>query len=161
MKVHVLEQEQVLPISIEEAWAFFSTPRNLDEITPPDLGFFIEHCEDGPMFGGQIITYRIKIAPLIWVSWVTEIRAVEEGVSFVDNQMCGPYKLWHHRHSFEEVDGGVLMRDRVHYGLGFGPFGALAHALFVGRKVKGIFESRRKFLAERFGQGPTSGRSGG
>lgn len=154
MKVHVLEQEQFLPISMAEAWAFFSTPRNLDEITPPDLGFSIEHCEDGPMFEGQIITYRIRVAPLIWVSWVTEIRAVKEGVSFVDNQMSGPYKLWHHRHSFEEADGGVLMRDRVYYGLGFGPFGALAHAIFVGRKLRWIFESRRKSLAERFGESP-------
>ena len=154
MKVHVLEQEQFLPITMEEAWAFFSTPRNLDEITPPDLGFRIEHCEDGPMFEGQIITYRIRIAPLVWVSWVTEIRAVEDRSSFVDNQMVGPYKLWHHRHSFKEVDGGVLMRDRVHYALGFGPFGSLAHALFVGRKVAGIFASRRRYLAERFGAAP-------
>lgn len=151
MKVHVLEQEQILPISKEEAWAFFSTPRNLDEITPSDLGFRIEHCEDGPMFEGQIITYRIKIAPLVWISWVTEIRAVEEGESFVDNQMCGPYALWHHRHSFEDVDGGVKMKDRVYYAVGFGPFGAVAHALFVRKKVRGIFEDRRKMLEERFG----------
>ncbi len=105
------------------------------------------------MFEGQIITYRIKVAPLVWVSWVTEIRAVVDRVSFIDNQMVGPYKLWHHRHAFTEVDGGVLMKDRVHYAVGFGIFGSIAHALFVGQKVREIFASRRKYLEERFGAG--------
>ena len=43
------------------------------------------------------------------------------------------------------------MKDRVYYAVGFGPFGALAHALFVGRKVRWIFDFRRKMLEERFG----------
>lgn len=151
MKLHQLKQEQFLPVSLSEAWEFFSAPGNLNEITPPDLGFQVTHLDGGRMHEGQIISYRVKIAPGLWIPWITEIKAVEEGRSFIDEQRFGPYKFWHHRHSFEAVEGGVLMRDQVYYGLGFGPFGDLAHALFVRRKLLWIFESRRKILAERFG----------
>jgi ligand-binding SRPBCC domain-containing protein len=152
MKIHTLEQEQLLPISMEEAWDFFSSPANLNEITPDDLGFQITSPSCGRMFDGQIITYRVKIAPGFWIPWVTEIKCVDEGHSFIDEQRFGPYKFWHHRHHFEPIDGGVLMRDTVHYGLGFGPFGAIAHALFVRRKLQWIFAFRRGVLADRFGR---------
>jgi ligand-binding SRPBCC domain-containing protein len=151
MKIHQLRQEQRLPITMEEAWEFFSSPANLDAITPDDLGFRITSPELARMFEGQIITYRVKIAPLLWVPWVTEIKCVDEGRSFVDEQRFGPYRFWHHRHHFEAIDGGVLMTDLVHYGLPFGPLGDLAHALFVRRKLEWIFGYRKRVLAERFG----------
>ncbi len=152
MKLHTLVQEQRLPISREAAWEFFSTPRNLDEITPRDIGFEIVNQPGDHLYDGQIITYRIKIFPLVWVSWITEIKSVDEGKSFVDEQRFGPYKFWHHRHTFEEIPGGVLMRDLVHYGLNFGPFGEIAHLLFVKRKLETIFGFRREILAKRFGE---------
>lgn len=150
--IHVLEQEQILPIPIEEAWAFFSSPRNLDSITPPELGFRIESCRSETMHEGQIITYRVKVAPAIWVPWVTEIKAVEEGRAFVDEQRFGPYKFWHHRHHFEPVAGGVRMRDLVHYALPLGPLGSLVHRLFVRPKLERIFGFRREILERRFGR---------
>ncbi len=152
MTLHTLEQEQTLPITMAEAWDFFSSPANLDEITPDDLGFKITSPLAGKMFDGQIITYRVRIAPLVHVKWVTEIKCVEEGRAFVDEQRFGPYKFWHHRHEFEEVPGGVLMRDKVHYALPFGPIGTIAHALFVRRKLEWIFGFRRELLARRFGK---------
>lgn len=151
MTIHTLEQEQRLPISLDAAWEFFSSPRNLDEITPGDLGFKIVSLPGEKMYEGQIITYKVKIAPMLWVPWVTEIKCVDEGRSFVDEQRFGPYKFWHHRHTFEEIPGGVLMRDLVHYGLGFGPIGAIAHAVFVGAKLKSIFDFRKNELAGKFG----------
>ena len=152
MTLHTLEQEQTLPITLAEAWEFFSSPANLDEITPDDLGFKITSPLTGKMFDGQIITYRVRLAPLVHVTWVTEIKCVEEGRAFVDEQRFGPYKFWHHRHEFVEAPGGVLMRDKVHYALPFGPFGAIAHALFVRRKLEWIFNFRRELLTRRFGQ---------
>ncbi|RYD48201.1 MAG: hypothetical protein EOP85_04045 [Verrucomicrobiaceae bacterium] len=151
MTVHTLVQEQRLPVSREEAWAFFATPRNLDAITPPDIGFVIVSQPGEDMYEGQIITYRIRILPMVWVTWVTEIKAVHEGESFVDEQRFGPYRFWHHHHTFEDVPGGVLMRDVVHYALHFGPFGSIAHAVFVRRKLEAIFRFRREVLERRFG----------
>ncbi|MCX6880500.1 MAG: SRPBCC family protein [Verrucomicrobia bacterium] len=151
MKIHTLEQQQALPITPEEAWEFFSSPANLEEITPADVGFEITSPLAKNMFEGQIITYRVKIAPAVRMSWVTEIKHVDEGRAFVDEQRFGPYKFWHHRHEFESVDGGVLMRDTVHYALPFGPFGMLAHRIFVRRKLEWIFNCRKQVITTRFG----------
>ena len=160
MRIHLLEQEQLLPITPEQAWSFFSTPGNLDAITPDDLGFQITSAPREKMFEGQIITYRVKIAPAIWVPWVTEIKSVDEGRSFIDEQRFGPYKFWHHRHHFEASDGGVLMTDQVHYALPFGPIGEVAHAVFVRRKLEWIFAFRRRALEKHFGN-PQSAPQGG
>ena len=151
MILYTLTQEQILPVRPEEAWSFFSSPANLDAITPADLGFQITSPPESRLYEGQIITYRVKIAPLVWVPWVTEIKHVTEGVTFVDEQRFGPYKFWHHRHSFESVPGGVRMTDKVYYGLPMGPFGTIAHAAFVRRKLEWIFGFRKRILTERFG----------
>ncbi len=154
MNVHVLKQEQRLPLSPEAAWEFFSAPRNLDELTPPEMVFKIIPKELDPMHEGQIIWYRIRIAPLIWRTWVTEITHVREGKHFVDEQRIGPYALWHHRHEFKPLEGGgVLMTDTVHYALPFGPLGDVAHALFVKRQLEGIFTYRREKMEAKFGRG--------
>jgi ligand-binding SRPBCC domain-containing protein len=151
MTLHHLAQEQILPISLQTAWEFFSSPRNLDAITPPDLGFRIVRLHSDTMHEGQIIEYRVKVAPAVWIPWVTEIKAVEEGRAFIDEQRAGPYRFWHHRHLFEAVEGGVKMTDLIHYALPFGPLGSIAHALFVRRKLEWIFGFRREELARRFG----------
>lgn len=152
MSLHILEQSQTLPLKIEEAWDFFSSPRNLDDITPPDLGFKITHLPGERMYEGQIITYKVKVAPAVWVPWVTEIKAVDEGRSFIDEQRFGPYAFWHHRHHFTAGEGGVVMVDEIHYGLPFQPFGELAHGLVVRPKLERIFGFRREILAKRFGE---------
>lgn len=151
MKIHTLQQEQRLPISLEAAWDFFSSPANLNAITPPELGFEITSEPEQRMYEGQIITYRIGVAPGLKLNWVTEIKCVEQGCVFIDEQRFGPYKFWHHRHEFEAIPGGVLIRDTVNYGLPFGPFGAIGHVLFVKPKLKRIFSFRRGMLEKRFG----------
>ena len=152
MKVHTLRQEQRLPISREEAWEFFSTPRNLDFITPADAGFEVTYLSAERMYEGQIITYKAKVIPLVSMTWVTEISSVKEGYTFIDRQLFGPYKLWHHRHTFEDIEGGVLMKDLVHYVMPLGFIGEIARSLFVGEKLRRVFEFRRNVLEEKFGK---------
>lgn len=150
--IHTLEQTQLLPITLTEAWDFFSSPRNLDEITPDDLGFRILYQPGDKMYEGQIIEYRVMIFPGVWVPWVTEIKVVKDGASFVDEQRFGPYKFWHHLHSFEETNSGVLMKDLVHYAMPLWPFGEFGHGLFVRPKLERIFKHRKDVLETRFGQ---------
>src|SRR6476620_10681681 len=99
MTLHTLVQEQCLPISREDAWEFFATPRNLKELTPPEIGFEIVSQPGERLYDGQIICYRMKILPFVRVPWATEIKSVNEGISFVDEQRFGPYRFWHHHHS--------------------------------------------------------------
>ena len=152
MSFYSLKTEQNLPISLQEAWDFFSSPKNLSKITPKHIGFIITNQPSETMFEGQIITY--KVSPLLGVkiNWMTEITTVKDNEYFIDEQRFGPYSLWHHRHHFYEIDGGIKMIDEVNYKLPFGFLGSVAHRLFVRKKLKSIFEYREKVLIEMFGQ---------
>jgi ligand-binding SRPBCC domain-containing protein len=145
-----LKQIQFLPISLDRAWNFFATPSNLNEVTPDDMVFEITSELPATMYEGLIITYRIRPMLNIAVNWVTEITHIEEKVFFVDEQRQGPYNIWHHEHHFREVDGGVIMTDLLHYDIGKSIFGWIAGILFVHKKVRNIFEFRRKTLETYF-----------
>lgn len=142
----VLRSEQFLPISIQEAWDFFSSPKNLNEITPEEMTFKITSVVPDKMYEGLFITY--KIAPMLNIpmDWVTEITHVKEPFYFVDEQRKGPYNIWHHEHHFKEVPGGVLMTDILHYDVGKSIFGWMASKMFVDRMVKNIFTYREEKL---------------
>ena len=153
MKAYSLRRSQVLPITMQEAWDFFSSPRNLSSITPAHMRFqIIDSSGNGKMYPGQIIKYKVSVLPFIRVSWITEITHVSEPVFFVDEQRFGPYKWWHHQHHFREVPGGVEMTDEVHYLLPLGFLGRIAHWVFVSRQLNSIFDFRFRVLGEFFGK---------
>jgi ligand-binding SRPBCC domain-containing protein len=145
-----LKQIQFLPISLDQAWNFFATPSNLNEVTPEDMVFEITSELPLKMYEGLIISYRIKPMMNITLKWVTEITHVHEKEYFVDEQRQGPYNIWHHEHHFKEVEGGVIMTDLLHYDIGKSIFGWIAGKLFVHKKVRNIFEFRRKTLETYF-----------
>lgn len=151
MKIYTKRCLQKLPISLEEAWEFFSSPQNLKVITPDYMGFIIESGADRPMYPGQIIQYTVSPVMGIKTKWVTEITHVVDKQYFVDEQRFGPYALWHHKHFFKEIPGGVEMEDIIDYKVPLGILGQLIHPLVVRPKLDDIFEFRRKKLNELFG----------
>lgn len=151
-KVYSLKTIQKIPISLAEAWDFFSRPQNLKEITPSNLGFNIISKHHGDrMYQGQIIEY--KVSPILGIPlyWMTEITHVEEQKFFVDEQRFGPYSLWHHQHHFKAIDGGVEMTDIVHYKLPLWFLGDIANTIMVRIQLKGIFDHRFRAVEQRFG----------
>ena len=151
-KVYELKRTQLLHCSLEKAWAFFSDPNNLADITPPDMSFKVTSVSNGnKMYAGQVIEYIVKPVLGIPVYWMTEITHVEEGKFFVDEQRFGPYSFWHHQHHFETTAEGTLMTDMVHYKLPFWFFGDIAHAVFVKKKLEGIFDYRLMVTEKMFG----------
>jgi ligand-binding SRPBCC domain-containing protein len=147
---YVLQRQQWVPRPIEDVFAFFSDSKNLEEITPAWLGFRIPSPEPIDLRPGARIYYRISLHgfPL---RWVTEIESWDPPYEFVDVQARGPYRLWHHTHSFEPVDGGTLMRDLVRYVLPFGLLGCLAHAWLVKPDLEAIFDYRTLRISEVLG----------
>ena len=145
---------QFLPISTEEAWAFFATPKNLDQITPVDVRFKIIGDVPEKMYKGAIITYKIKPILNISFDWITEITLLEEYKCFVDEQRKGPYKLWRHEHHFEKLDGGIMMTDILSYDIGKSALGWLAGKLFVHKKIQEIFKYRYQKLELLFPNKP-------
>ncbi|MCS6819670.1 MAG: SRPBCC family protein [Chitinophagales bacterium] len=152
MGCYVLTRKQILPISIEEAWSFFSSPENLKDITPPYLNFkILSKSGSDIMYAGQIITYHVRPLLNIPLFWMTEITHVEHGKFFVDEQRFGPYAFWHHQHHFKPVEEGVEMTDIVHYKLPLGILGKIAHFLFVKKQLNEIFDYRFHVLEKKFG----------
>ncbi len=151
MSVYKLERNQTIKSDIDTIWQFFSQPNNLAVITPAYMNFrIISDTGNGNIYPGQIITY--KVSPLLGIPlfWMTEITHAERNRLFVDEQRIGPYKLWHHQHIFEEVDGQILMTDIVHYSLPYYMLGKIAHLLFVKRQLENIFEYRRQKIDSIF-----------
>jgi ligand-binding SRPBCC domain-containing protein len=146
MKLHRIHRRQVIPISIIEAWKFFSNPVNLTRITPPWLNLTVISDIPRSMHSGMIISYRIT--PLIRVPtlWISEITHVNMPTYFVDEQRLGPFRFWHHQHLFKEVGRNVEMQDLVNYVMPLGPIGEMVHTISMRKKVEAIFDFRQKAL---------------
>lgn len=158
-KVHELRTVQRLPVSLEQAWDFFSHPKNLAVITPDELNLrFTNELYGDDAYAGQVITYTVKPLLGIPLFWMTEITHLVPGQYFVDEQRRGPYAMWHHQHHFREIPGGVEMTDIVHYQVPFYPFGELMLPL-VKKKLREIFDFRFTKIEEVLGVFPASSRS--
>jgi len=143
LSVHVLRREQRLPGPPEDVFPFFADARNLEAITPPWLGFRVVTDSPIDMRSGASIEYRLKLRG-VPLRWRTRIAVWDPPHRFVDVQIAGPYRLWHHTHDFAaDGAGGTVMRDTVRYAIPFGPLGRLAHALVVRRDLDAIFGFRR------------------
>ncbi len=152
MKTHVLERVTVIPRPRSEVFAFFADARNLERITPPFLRFRITTREPIAVETGTLIDYRLSLFGIPF-RWRTLIEIFEPEERFVDRQLKGPYSLWRHTHTFEEVEGGTRMTDHVEYAVPLGPLGSVARAIFVTRMVEKIFDYRARVIGERFANG--------
>src|SRR4051794_37923373 len=125
--IHVLRREQRLEAPPSVVFPFFADARNLEAITPPLLGFRLLTPQPIAMGVGTFLQYALRVHG-VPVRWDTLIQEWDPPHRFVDVQVRGPYRLWHHTHSLVAVDGGAatLMRDTVRYSVGFGVLGEAA-----------------------------------
>ena len=139
--VHVLRREQRLEAPPEAVFPFFADARNLEAITPPRLRFRLLTPEPIAMGVGTFLQYALRLHG-VPVRWDTLIQDWEPPHRFVDVQVRGPYRLWHHTHELVAVDGGTVMRDTVRYSMGFGVLGEMARRAVVARDLEAIFAFR-------------------
>lgn len=153
MALYQLKTEQNLPISLDQAWSFLSSPKNLSQITPTEMDFKITNPYlPEEMYIGTMVSYTLRPLFGIRARWVTEITHIEDKNYFIDEQRSGPYAIWHHEHRLKEIDGGVQMTDLLSYQPPFGILGDIANRLFLRKKIEQIFEYRRQALIFRFGE---------
>src|SRR5271166_1904074 len=148
---YTLRREQWVGRPIDEVFAFFADAHNLEEITPPWLGFKILSMSSDSIEEGTTILYRLRLHG-IPVRWQTEICAWNPPHFFVDEQTKGPYKQWRHTHRFEGHGNRTKMIDEVQYSLPFGALGRIVHAVKVRRDISRIFDYRRLQIDALFGQ---------
>lgn len=149
MSLHVIEREQIVERPLEEVFAFYSEARNLERLTPDWLSFQVLTPAPIEMRAGSRIEYRLRLHGFP-VRWVSQIEVWEPGRCFVDRQVRGPYREWHHRHEFEASGSGTTVRDRVRYEMPFGALGELSRRLFVTRDLERVFDYRQAAVAEVF-----------
>jgi len=144
--MYVFSKETIIPKPPEQVFLFFNKPENLEQLTPKHLGFRILTPTPIEMGKGTLIDYSIQLfgLPMRWTTYISDYQAP---YMFVDIQLKGPYRYWHHKHTFEALsDTQTKMTDTVHYDIGLGILGQLAHALFVKKQIQAIFAYRDKVL---------------
>jgi ligand-binding SRPBCC domain-containing protein len=145
MGSHSLTCRQCIPVTIVEAWDFFSSPANLARITPPEMMFRITDGDGGQqIYEGMRIRYTLYPFMMVPMQWETEITRVDKPFAFEDSQKSGPYESWHHLHQFREIPGGVEMTDQVNYVMPMGAFGDLVNTLIVSRRLEEVFTYRKR-----------------
>lgn len=151
MNIFMISREQLLPVSIEDAWDFFSNPANLAAITPPEWKFkMMSQLNSSEIFKGMIIDYTVRPLFGIPLKWRSEITVVEKPFYFADVQIKGPYQFWEHRHTFTQKENGVLIRDEINYQLPFGFLGKVVHSLLVRKKLEDMLNYRKDILNKTF-----------
>ena len=150
MKLYRLQRTQTLPLSVEEAWTFFSSPQNLPSITPPWLNLAVQGEVPDAIYPGTV--FHLHLTPIfgLKVVWITEITHVDPPHYFVDEQRFGPYRFWHHQHLFRPLESGTEMTDTVSYAMKYGPFGRMLHDCIIERLLHQIFDFRQRSLERIF-----------
>lgn len=149
MKTHSLIRKTIIKRPLHEVFGFFSKAENLNLLTPPELQFSILTPLPIEMKKGTLIDYKIKLNGIPF-RWKTEISEWKLNDCFVDQQLKGPYRIWHHTHAFKSIPEGTEMTDTVKYLSPGWIFEPLIQFLFVKKKVEGIFDYRNSKLKEIF-----------
>ena len=149
MKLYTLSSTQFIEKSIDEVFTFFSKPENLSVITPSKLGFKILTPIPIEMGPGRIIDYQIYLLgiPIHWRTLITDYNPPN---MFIDQQIKGPYNMWHHTHTFHKVEGGVEIKDKVVYSIPFGILGRILNYLWIRIDLENIFVHRKKVIDKLF-----------
>ena len=149
MRVFKLRYSQTVNASLDEVFVFFSNPENLSILTPEKLNFTILTPTPIVMKEGQIIDYTIKLLGFN-VRWRTIITEYNGKNKFVDQQLKGPYSMWHHTHEFKELNGSINMVDTISYVIPFGILGQIVNRFWVKRDLDKIFKYRQKAIVKIF-----------
>jgi ligand-binding SRPBCC domain-containing protein len=152
-RTFTLHRTQVVVAPLDEAWAFYADPENLEAITPPWLRFRSASTPPA-LHAGSLLRHRLRILG-VPVSWLTLIETWLPPRTFVDVQLAGPYRLWRHTHRLSTVRGGTEIHDHVEYRIPGGPLAPLADAV-VRRLLRAIFDYRAARTAELLGGGPST-----
>ena len=150
MKLYDIMRTQHLPITIDQAWQFFTDPYNLLKITPEWLDFRIVSGSGARLYPGMIISFRVTPVFRLNYLWVTEITQVDAPYFFVDEMRFGPYRFWHHQHRFSENRNGVTVEDIIHYAIKGGPVGQFLNRVMVRPQLNEIFAFRSRTLETLF-----------
>lgn len=150
MKIYQLYRRQALALTIQEAWDFFSSPYNLNDITPDFFHVTVTSTVPKRTYGGLMIGYEMKAVFGIPMAWLSEVSHCDEPRRFVYEQRIGPFKFWSHEICLTEHEQGVVLEDIVFYAMPLGWLGQVVNKLLIADKLDEIFTVRHDYLSARW-----------
>ncbi|MGW6062004.1 SRPBCC family protein [Streptomyces sp. NPDC055189] len=102
----------------------------------------------GRMALDDTVTWEARHFGVRW-KMTSRISAYERPEMFVDEQVAGPFKRWHHTHHFaSDGRGGTVMRDVIEFAAPFGPLGAGVETVALARYMHKLIETRNVHVKE-------------
>ena len=151
MKIYHLYRRQHLNLTTHEAWKFFSSPYNLNAITPEFFHVKITSEVTEKIYAGLMISYRMKAVFGIPMDWLSEISHCDEPKRFVYQQRIGPFNFWSHEVCFTEEQNGILLEDIMFYAMPMGWLGQFINSVLIASKLEQIFDNRHNYLQRKWG----------
>lgn len=151
MKIYRLHYRQELALPILEAWQFFSSPHQLNNITPDFFHIDIISPVPDEIYGGLLIEYSMRAVFGLPMTWLSEISQCDKPKRFVYVQRAGPFKFWSHEVCLTEHNNGITLEDICTYAMPLGLFGQILHRFLIAEKLEQIFKVRADYLAAHWG----------
>ena len=133
--------------SVEETFAWHERKGAFRRLMPPwekaeQVGE-LSSLEDGTR-----LTFKFPMGP-IKMKWVAEHSGYKPPHAFEDTMIKGPFKTWHHVHSFVETeDGACRVDDHVEYTLPMGILGRIFGGGNVRKRLQRMFKAREIRLSK-------------
>ena len=151
MKIYQLYRQQHLNLSVQVACDFFSSPYNLNDITPEFFHVSIISKVPEKIYAGLLLNYQMKAVFGIPMSWLSEISHCDELKRFVYEQRIGPFKFWSHEVCLTETQDGIALEDIMCCAMPIGWLGQIINTVLIANKLEQIFDTRRDYLASKWG----------
>lgn len=141
--LYTLQANYEVNTKISETWTFFTKVKNIEQIMPPEINFNVTSNKPTNIYEGKIITFNTKITPFYNSNIISEITKISDKEYFIDKQISGPYKIWHHEHHFQKSKNNTtIITEKIKYKLYLHPFSRIIHKMFIKKKLINIFKYR-------------------
>lgn len=127
--------------SPEKVWAFHEREDIFELLAPPG-GKPEVLVRKGKLHTGSRVEFLVPILGPLKVKWLALHVHHEEGLSFTDEQIRGPFRYWLHEHRFEPENGGTRLVDRIRCSLPLGSVSDWVAGWVVGLQVRSMFRHR-------------------
>ena len=151
--LYTFYSKQTVNSNIQNVWDFFSKTKNIEKIMPKKLKFKNTSGRSSKFYEGKIVGFKFILFKFIPVNIQSEIKKISHNRYFIDNQIYGPYKFWHHEHHFHQNDNQtVTIIDKVKYKLYLYPFSKIIYHLIIKKQLKEMFSYRNLKINQIFSQ---------
>lgn len=134
---HIFERQTLLKTTLANVLAFHRDPKALAQLTPPPIFVRVLRDERTSLTEGEIeFTLWFAFIP---IRWLARHEPGPTPTSFSDRMVKGPMAYWYHEHIFEQVEHGVILRDRLTLAHQPGVKGLLTRLMFDGLPLRILF----------------------